>query len=215
MSTVSVGVAPVEPGTNSTCTCVEQNSNEIAVGEFLTSSRCATVEKLHSQLVLTHSTAERNASEWRGNSIQDANLVVPPLSTHDPAVCFKSHKKNRREYGERGYRRRSRRASGGFPPDRSRFDRREDGGDGTRGPIGPAGPRAAPMRSISADCFSSGRGMAVPEDFFSAATQITQTVVACANAVTTDEPTTFWTLAFDAFDLRSLPSMLRYLRSSI
>lgn len=38
VSTVSVGVAPVEPGTNSTS--VEQNSNEIAVSEFL-SSRCA------------------------------------------------------------------------------------------------------------------------------------------------------------------------------
>ena len=40
----------------------------------------------------------RNGGEIRSKTC----LVLPPLSTHAPAMCFKSHQKNRREYGREG-----------------------------------------------------------------------------------------------------------------
>lgn len=137
-------------------------------------------------------------------------LVLPLLSTHDPAKCaLTSHQKNRREYGREGLPppfstglRRIFPRSAPFRPEggRRRWYPRSDR---------PGGPEGGAGAVISAGCFFlGGRGMAVPKIFLCRHVDRGR-MCKCGDDGRT---TTFWT-SLDCFArnpaLIQLPVMLR------
>lgn len=124
-------------------------------------------------------------------------LVLPLLSTHDPAKCaLTSHQKNRREYGREGLPppfstglRRIFPRSAPFRPE-GRRRRRYPRSDRPGGPEGGAGA------VISAGCFFlGGRGMAVPKIFLCRHVDRGR-MCKCGDDGRT---TTFWTASLDCF----------------